>query len=235
MIDADGIDALSMRKLGQALNRDPMRLYSHAQSKAALLDAVAEMVLEEFVIPEVADGAWEDALRSAAHAFRRIALDHPRMVPLLVTRPMTMPLDLLAPSGLRWLDDLLALLVTAGFDAAGASHAHRFYTGFLAGHLLHEFQEMVDRPVTEHPVLQLGGVPAQEAVPRNEDAPAPPGVNARYNGGIELVLGLDIVLTGLRTRLDAANDTTEPNDTIEPNDTTESNTSVLYRNERPHS
>src|SRR6185312_10734615 len=43
IIDRDGTDALSMRRLARALNRDPMILYRHAPNKAALLDGVAEL------------------------------------------------------------------------------------------------------------------------------------------------------------------------------------------------
>ena len=45
LIDRDGADALSMRRLGAALDRDPMILYRHAPGKAALLDGVVETVL----------------------------------------------------------------------------------------------------------------------------------------------------------------------------------------------
>lgn len=49
IIDRDGIDGLTMRRLGKALDRDPMTLYRHAPNKAALLDGIAEMVLEQLV------------------------------------------------------------------------------------------------------------------------------------------------------------------------------------------
>lgn len=46
IIDRDGVEGLSMRRMGQALGRDPMSLYRHAANKAALLDGVAELVLD---------------------------------------------------------------------------------------------------------------------------------------------------------------------------------------------
>ena len=45
LIDADGVEALSMRRIGKALDRDPMRLYRHASSKDELLDGVVDLVL----------------------------------------------------------------------------------------------------------------------------------------------------------------------------------------------
>ena len=50
LIDAEGVEALSMRKLGKALDRDPMRLYRHAASKNELLDGVVDVVLSELEV-----------------------------------------------------------------------------------------------------------------------------------------------------------------------------------------
>jgi AcrR family transcriptional regulator len=49
IIDADGVEALTMRRLGQALDRDPMAIYRHAADKDALLDGVVEHVAAELV------------------------------------------------------------------------------------------------------------------------------------------------------------------------------------------
>ncbi|EID77855.1 TetR family transcriptional regulator [Rhodococcus opacus RKJ300 = JCM 13270] len=93
IVDRSGIDGLSMRRLGKALGRDPMALYRHAPSKAALLDALAERVLEQFEV-DIGDVDWATQLREVARGFRRLALAHPQMVPLLVTRPLSTPLGL---------------------------------------------------------------------------------------------------------------------------------------------
>jgi AcrR family transcriptional regulator len=67
IIDADGAEALSMRRLARALGRDPMILYRHAPNKAALLDGVAETVLAQ--LPEIVDNPDEtdDLLRLGLH------------------------------------------------------------------------------------------------------------------------------------------------------------------------
>ncbi len=57
IIDQDGADALSMRRLARALDRDPMILYRHAPNKAALLDGVAETVLARLEV-DSADPDW---------------------------------------------------------------------------------------------------------------------------------------------------------------------------------
>ena len=200
LIDADGVDALSMRRIGRALDRDPMRLYRFASSKEELLDGVVELVLGELRIP--ADGSWEDVLRATAHAFRDIALAHPHVVPLLVTRPLATPLALRPLGTLRPLEQLLELLIGAGFDRRGALHAYRLYMGFLQGHVLNELQERVHDPDETDDLLRLGlhRLPVRE-FPRIRSLAAE---LATYDGRQELDEGLDVVIGGLRVQLAVA-------------------------------
>src|ERR1039457_5603895 len=90
IIDRDGADALSMRRLARALDRDPMILYRHAPNKAALLDGVAETVLAQLRV-DSADPDWAGQLREAGRRYRALALAHPHVVPLIVTRPSCQP------------------------------------------------------------------------------------------------------------------------------------------------
>jgi hypothetical protein len=93
IIDRDGADALSMRRLARALDRDPMIIYRHAPGKAALLDGVAETVLAQLQV-DCADPDWAGQLREVARRYRALALAHPHVVPLIVTRPLATPLGL---------------------------------------------------------------------------------------------------------------------------------------------
>ena len=90
IVDRDGVAGLSMRRLGSALDRDPMSLYRYAASKAALLDGVAELVLKKLFI-DPTDDEWESQLRTMARTYRDLALAHPQVVPLLVTPPPVHP------------------------------------------------------------------------------------------------------------------------------------------------
>src|SRR6476620_223343 len=91
IVDRDGVDRLSMRRLSDALGRDPVMLYRHVPSKAAVLDGVAEIVLAQLAVNHT-DPDWAGQLRTVARAFRQLALEHPNVVPLLVTRPLATPL-----------------------------------------------------------------------------------------------------------------------------------------------
>jgi len=185
LIDRDGADALSMRRLGAALDRDPMILYRHAPGKAELLD-----------------GVWTAQLRAVARDYRALALAHPNVVPLLVTRPLATPLALRPRGTLRPLEAVLALLTRAGFSGPDALHIYRALFGFLNGHVLNELQELVENPDETDDLLRLG----LHRLPIGE-FPLLRGLAhalASYDGAAELERGLDILLTGLATTLSPA-------------------------------
>ncbi|MEY9848648.1 TetR/AcrR family transcriptional regulator [Streptacidiphilus sp. MAP5-3] len=194
IVDRDGVEKLSMRALARALGRDPMSLYRHADNKAALLDGVAETVMAELTV-DPTDPDWMAQLRAVAHRFRRVALAHPHVVPLLVTRPLATPLALRPHGTLRPLEDVLALLTRAGFSGADALHIYRALFGFLHGHILNELQELVENPDETDDLLRLGlhHLPIRE-FPQLRGLAT---VLASYDGATELERGLDILLTGL--------------------------------------
>ena len=200
IIDRDGAEGLSMRRLAAALNRDPMILYRHAPNKAALLDGVVEMVLAQLKV-DPADPDWAAQLRAIARDYRRLALAHPHVVPLLVTRPLATPLALRPPGTLRPLEDVLTLLTRAGFSGPDALHVYRALFGFLYGHVLNELQELVEKPEETDDLLRLG----LHRLPIG-DFPLLRGlasVLASYDGAAELERGLEILLAGLITTLPA--------------------------------
>lgn len=203
IIDADGVDALTMRRLGKALGRDPMRIYRHAADKNALLDSVIEHVAAELITAREIDSVnaenWQAVLRDIAHTFRRVALAHPRVVPLMLTRPLSGPLALRPRGTLQLLEELIEVFSVAGLDSPGALHAARLFTGFLYGHVLHELQEQIDNPHETDDLLRLGlhQLPITE-FPRLRSLAT---VLGEYDGAAELDAGLDIVLAGLRSQL----------------------------------
>ncbi|WP_330253435.1 TetR/AcrR family transcriptional regulator C-terminal domain-containing protein [Nocardia sp. NBC_00565] len=180
------------------ITRAAVVIYRHVSNKAAVLDGVAEMVFAQLSV-DAADPDWATQLRVVARDFRRLALAHPRVVPLLVTRPLATPLGQRPTAVLRPLEDVLALLTRAGFGGADALHIYRAVFGFLYGHILNELQELVERPEETDEVLRLGlhRLPIAQSPLLRELAP----VLAAYDGAAELERGLDILLTGLATTL----------------------------------
>jgi AcrR family transcriptional regulator len=198
LIDRDGAGSLSMRRLGAALGRDPMILYRHAPDKAALLDGVVETVLAQLKV-DAADPDWAAQLRAVARDYRALALAHPNVAPLLVTRPLATPLALRPRGTLRPLEDVLELLTRAGFSGPDALHIYRALFGFLNGHVLNELQEVVENPDETDDLLRLGlyRLPIGEFPLLRGLAHA----LASYDGAAELERGLDILLTGLAATL----------------------------------
>jgi AcrR family transcriptional regulator len=194
LVDSEGLDALTMRRVGRELGRDPMALYRYADNRDDLLDGVAELVLAQLDIPSDSQD-WATQLRTTAHEFRLLALEHPHVVPLLVTRPLRTPLGLRPLGTLRPLEQIITLLTNAGFTPQQALRGYCAYFGFLYGHILIELQEVVADPEESDDLLRLG----LHRLPLREF----PHVRAlatdlaHYDGFAELDHGLDVLLTGL--------------------------------------
>ncbi len=131
LVDRDGVEALSMRRLGAALRVEAMSLYKHVPDKATLVDAVAARVLAGFAPPDP-DGSWQARLRHVGHEFRRAALAHPHVFPLLATRVPTIP-DAFAP-----LEAMLGALREAGLDDAELLAHFWAFLAYVTGALLTE-------------------------------------------------------------------------------------------------
>src|SRR6476619_7124115 len=198
LVDRDGSDGLSMRRLSEEVGRDPTVLYRHVPSKAALLDGVAEIVLGQLRV-DTADPDWTGQLRAVAHDFRRLALAHPNVVPLLVTRPLATPLGRRPLGMLRPLEDVLTLLTFAGFSGADALHIYRVLFGYLHGHILDELQEVIERPEETDDVLRLGL--HRLPVTQFPQVRALASALATFDGAAELDRGLDLLLFGLTATL----------------------------------
>ncbi len=131
LIDRDGVESLSMRRLGTALRVEAMSLYKHVPDKAALVDAVAARVLAGFAPPDPR-ATWDERLRHVGHEFRRAALAHPHVFPLLATRVPTIP-DAFAP-----IEATLGALREAGLaDRELLAHFWAFLA-YITGALLTE-------------------------------------------------------------------------------------------------
>jgi TetR/AcrR family tetracycline transcriptional repressor len=109
LVDRDGLDALTMRRLGAELAVDPMTIHHHVETKDRLLDGIAELLWDEVALPESSVSPVE-ALRGLARSLRDLFRRHPQAAPLIL-RCSTLPrpelelfrayLDVLDAGGLR--------------------------------------------------------------------------------------------------------------------------------------
>ncbi|MGQ0572706.1 MAG: TetR/AcrR family transcriptional regulator C-terminal domain-containing protein [Pseudonocardia sp.] len=132
MIERDGPDAVSMRRLAADLDAGVMSLYNHVPNKAALLDAVAEHIMLDLEFAADPDAEWPDQARALMRNFREVGHRFPRSVMLVVTRqPHT-------PAGLLPVERALATARAAGFEGRAAVLVMRAFVNFAIGCLVHE-------------------------------------------------------------------------------------------------
>jgi AcrR family transcriptional regulator len=132
LIEREGVDAVSMRRLAAELGSGVMSLYNHVPSKAALLDGVAEWVMSGIDFSSEPGASWEDQVRAQARAFRQIARAHPRCTMVVVSRPATSAAAMLP------IEHALATLRGAGFGGDEAVRAVRAFVAYIVGSLLRE-------------------------------------------------------------------------------------------------
>jgi AcrR family transcriptional regulator len=141
-IDEHGLPGLTMRRLGEELGVEAMALYRYVPGREDLLDAVVGQIIEQMqedddFIESPQDG-WQDFLQRIAHGVRRIALDHPKVFPLVASRPPEAPWLRPPLRSLAWVETFLQGLRKEGFSDDAAVAAYRAFTSFLLGHLLLE-------------------------------------------------------------------------------------------------
>jgi AcrR family transcriptional regulator len=132
LIERQGADAVSMRRIATELGCGVMSLYNHVPSKAVLLDEVARRVMSGIEFTATPGASWQDQVRAQARAFRTIARRYPRCTMVVVSRPTT------SAAGVRPIENALATLHEAGFGGAEAVLIMRSFVGFILGSLLRE-------------------------------------------------------------------------------------------------
>lgn len=85
LVDEDGIEALSMRRLATRLGVDPMSIYHHVPNKAALLSELVRLVFASMPTVDAAEMTWDDRVRAWARDYLALALAHPGLVLQIVT------------------------------------------------------------------------------------------------------------------------------------------------------
>jgi TetR/AcrR family tetracycline transcriptional repressor len=133
MIDQDGVDNFSIRKLARSLGVTSPTIYHHFGSRDQLLGSVLRHLLRELRQPGP-QRTWQDYFLESARAYRQVLVEHPRMAPLLATRPWTEGSHAVIDESIRLLDEggvpapLQLLMLRANEILVIGS-------GMLAGHL----------------------------------------------------------------------------------------------------
>lgn len=132
LVDAEGLDALSMRRLGQELGAGATSLYWHIKNKGQLEDLMLDALIGEVVADVRPADGWRDELAEVARALRRGLLRHRHIAPLLGERPTV------GPHALDAAERVMGILRGAGFDDRTTSLASGSLINYASGFALFE-------------------------------------------------------------------------------------------------
>jgi AcrR family transcriptional regulator len=145
IVDAEGAEALSMRRLARDLGVEAMSLYHHVRDKQALLGGVVELsVRAEAPAPPKPGAAWQDVVAAVVLGFRRTLTAHPNVLPLMAAHPPTSPAAMAAHVELP-----LRFFLANGMDGQDAARLLEalFALGFGHAMLTTNYKEMRGRGV----------------------------------------------------------------------------------------
>lgn len=191
LVDQDGLEALTMRRLAEALGVDPMAIYNHVDGKDALLDGVAEALWNDVQAP--ADGVdWGEALRALAVSLRSLARAHPHAYHLLLGR------GIFPEPALTAFDATLGALERAGLGRNQAAEMLRTLVAYAVGFALIELSAAPSAGTDLEQVVSVTrALPRDAPIHIVEVAMLMCDCDMDYQFG----LGLDLILAGLEARL----------------------------------
>ena len=192
LADDAGLQALSMRRLGQALGVEAMSLYNHHASKDAILDGMVARVLAEVELP-AEGGDWEAELRRCAVSLHEALRRHPWACSLVMAPASGS--DALA-ARLRYIDALLRTLREAGFTPEQAYHAYHAIDGHTVGFTMWELGHTA--PWTDAAVETAMGLVKSGEFPYLLEHGEQHELDHDVSG---FEFGLDLVFDGLRDLL----------------------------------
>ena len=191
LVDSEGLDALSMRKLGAALGVEAMSLYNHVENKDDLLDALSELlhqrILASYAPPS--GSTWRERANAMAFAYWHLAQAHPNAFAIVGTRPVA------SPSGIAVLGECVRLFTDAGFDERRASLMFHTAAAWLVGSINQELTLM--RELRMGKGFVAADVPAELAfLPAFKEACLAMDPAERFGAG------LAVILAGVEASLD---------------------------------
>jgi AcrR family transcriptional regulator len=190
LADQGGVEALTMRTLGQALGVEAMSLYRHVDDKSDIVDGIVDLVFAEIEVP--CNGTdWKRAMRERAIFARAALARHPWAIGLMESR--TSP----GPATLRHHDSVLGCLRQSGFSIELAAHAYSLLDSYIYGFALQQknlpFSGSEIADMAQSIVEQF---PADE-YPHLAEIAFEHVMKTGYDYGDEFAFGLDLILDAL--------------------------------------
>lgn len=145
LIDREGMEAFSMRRLGEAVGCEAMSLYHHYPNKAHVLDALVDRVLSGIRIPQ-RDLSPYERLRQLAHRWRAMARSHARFYPWLALHRWNSRI------GVTFLGEILSCFLDAGLSEEQAARGFRVLGYYMLGATLDETSGYAHGPSSLSPI-----------------------------------------------------------------------------------
>jgi AcrR family transcriptional regulator len=152
LLDAEGLDGLSMRRLADDLGTGAASLYWHVGSKDGLLDLVFDELIGELAVPDPQPDQWQEQLKDIARTMRASILRHRDLVRISIGR---IPLG---PNALRWSERVVAILRAGGVPDDLAVRGQLLLISLVNGFTLDETGDMGEPPEGEPPADQAGAM-----------------------------------------------------------------------------
>ncbi len=134
VMDTEGLDALSMRRVAREVGAEAMSLYHHVRDKDDLLQGVCDKVMAGFEFPQD-DGDWGMRCRAGARAWRRLLQAHPDLMRLFAETHGPAPTS---AESLRPTEFALALIREAGLSDRDTVQAFHAFGGYIQGFVMME-------------------------------------------------------------------------------------------------
>ncbi|ROP55908.1 TetR family transcriptional regulator [Streptomyces sp. PanSC9] len=196
LIDEDGVEALTMRKLATALDANPMSLYHHVPNKEAVLRGVTRMVGAQFRTVTLEDAPWQERIRLLATDFRILAHRHPKLLAYSFSHQP----DFIQPNDPFW-TALTAIVAAAGVPQSEVSEIAALMVAVVIGVLTAELNGALHQWSTLTSHGPEAGEDGADADPGSTSA-APEGPDQDYM----FRLVMDTLIMGLESRLTAGRD-----------------------------
>jgi AcrR family transcriptional regulator len=194
IMDREGLDALTMRRIGRELGVEAMSLYNHVRDKEDILDGICQHVLAEFRVFDVAD--WAEAARLGGREYRRLLRDHPGVITLMTERKSAFT----NPESLRGYEFALDVFHRAGLTGADVVKAFHAFGGYILGFVTMELGLRIGGDDVEHELAheQMAQLAASADLPRLREA-LPHFIDCDDDEQFEF--GLDLLIEGIRARV----------------------------------
>jgi AcrR family transcriptional regulator len=190
IVDEDGIEAFSLRRLADSLGVSPMSIYWHVADKAELLRLIGEAVLDEVEMPE-AKGDWRGQLRDVHRSLLWTVIQHPNTTNIVIGQAR------FGAAGITLFERILSILLRAGFSPEAAFDAYQSLYLFTLGFSAVAGRSAEFREVQRQGLVYMLGLPEDRFPSIRTVAP----VIGRRSLEEQFEIGLDVVIEGIGARL----------------------------------